>query len=120
MLVTIAAKKVKTNQGRLATPNTKTFNPWMKRMSSSRAPTPLITKQELQGLIQNKDKDPFVLIDVREPKELEYGVIETAKNIPIGDLEPALNTPPEKFSKIFGFPKIKPEEKSHFLLQIGG
>ena len=53
-----------------------------------------ITAKDLQGMLMN-EKD-FVLVDVREPYELEEtGYIPGAVNIPVGQVEQKLNTLPK-------------------------
>ena len=46
---------------------------------------PIISTDELRKLIDNNGD--YVLIDVREPSELEYGMIPSAINIPLDDIE---------------------------------
>ncbi|MEK6952450.1 MAG: rhodanese-like domain-containing protein [Nanoarchaeota archaeon] len=46
---------------------------------------PIISTDELRELIDNSGN--YVLIDVREPSELEYGMIPSAINIPLDDIE---------------------------------
>ena len=59
---------------------------------------PTITLDELKHLIGD-----CVLIDVREPHELVYGMIPTAHNIPLGEVPEALSMSPEAFQQKYGF-----------------
>jgi len=52
-----------------------------------------ITRDELKKLIDEKAE--CILIDVREPVELQHGVIPTSTNIPLGQFPGAL----DQFSK---------------------
>ena len=53
----------------------------------------IISTEELKELIDSNAE--FVLIDVREPAELNYGMIPTAVNIPLGNIREGLG----KFDK---------------------
>ena len=44
-----------------------------------------ISTEELKRLIDEKGN--YVLIDVREPTELHYGIIPTARNIPLREIQ---------------------------------
>ena len=46
-----------------------------------------ITCDELQEKLQNKDKEDFILIDVREQEEYEAGNIKGSTLIPLNDLD---------------------------------
>ena len=78
----------------------------------------IISRQELKTLIDTKGK--YVLIDVREKEELGYGMIPTAKNIPLHDCEEALSLSQEDFEKKYAFPKPKKEETIIFYCRTGG
>ena len=63
---------------------------WKKQVSVARAEAKSITSKELMSWIENKKK--FVLVDVREAKEVSSGWIESkkTKKIPRGKLDPAV------------------------------
>lgn len=67
-----------------------------------------ISTEKLKEFIQKKkeNKEDFILIDVREPEELElYGKIETAINIPLNDFEKTFQD--KQKLKILGIDKKK-------------
>lgn len=65
----------------------------------------IITRDELKNLIDSKGK--YVLIDVREKDELVHGMIPTAHNIPLGELESALDLSSDEFNRKYGFVLVK-------------
>jgi len=74
--------------------------------------------KELKELIDAKK--PYVLIDVREDDELQYGVIPTAHHLPLGELEDALAMPPQSFKTRFHFPKMSKKDLVVFYCRTGG
>lgn len=78
----------------------------------------IISREEVKKLIDTKAK--YVLIDVRETEELAYGMIPTAHNVPLHELEYALALLPEDFQKKYGFEKPKKEEVVIFYCRTGG
>jgi len=60
----------------------------------------MITRDELKALIDSKGE--YILVDVRELEELDYGMIPTAKHIPLNQIADALANP-----KMFGLSKDK-------------
>ncbi|ELU01771.1 hypothetical protein CAPTEDRAFT_222202 [Capitella teleta] len=59
-----------------------------------------VSYEELCELMQSGD---IMLVDVREPKELvAHGRIPNATNIPLGELNSALQLSPEKFQSLYG------------------
>ncbi len=79
---------------------------------------PIITLSELKRLIDTHGN--YVLIDVREPAELNFGMIPTAKNIPLGELEEALSLPPAEFENKYHFSHPKKDSNLIFHCRTGG
>lgn len=80
-------------------------------------PAPIISYAELKQLIDSKGT--YVLIDVREKNELEYGMIPTAKNIPLSEFETAMNLSSEEFKKKYGCGKFLPQDHVIFYCRTG-
>jgi len=78
----------------------------------------IISRDELKELIDTKAK--YTLIDVREKEELAYGMIPTAQNIPLHELEYAFELVSEDFQKKYGFPKPRKEDVVIFYCRTGG
>jgi len=78
----------------------------------------IITRDELKKLIDQKEE--YTLIDVREEDELEYGMIPTAKNIPLSELGHAITASPSEFLKRYQFPLIKKEKQIIVYCRTGG
>lgn len=74
--------------------------------------------KELKELIAKK-KD-YILIDVRNPDELVNGIIPTSKNIPLDELENALEMNPEKFRESYNFSKFSKKDNLIFYCRTGG
>ena len=55
----------------------------------------IIAREELKKLIDTQAK--YVLIDVREKEELDYGMIPTAQNLPLHAFEDAFSMTEEDF-----------------------
>ncbi|HIH14974.1 MAG TPA: rhodanese-like domain-containing protein [Nanoarchaeota archaeon] len=78
----------------------------------------IISREELKRLIDSKAE--YVLIDVREKEELSYGMIPTAQNIPLHDLEETFALSEQAFQEKYGFAKPKKEGKVIFYCRTGG
>lgn len=78
----------------------------------------IITTKELQQLIRNKVD--YLLIDVRNKDELIHGMIPTAKNIPLPEVEHALDLTPEAFEKKYHFKKPTKQDSLIFHCRSGG
>ena len=78
---------------------------------------PTITPKELKSLIDKKEK--YLLIDVREHKELQNGMILTAHHIPLGRVEKALDLQPSTFAATLGFPKMNNNDHIIFYCRTG-
>jgi len=79
--------------------------------------TPTINLDELKELIESKGD--YVLIDVRNKDELEYGVIPTSKNVPLPQFEQALELNPDEFEKEFNFTQFKKDDNLIFYCRTG-
>src|SRR3989338_833521 len=77
----------------------------------------IVSREELKQLIESKGK--YVLIDVREKDELVHGVIPSAHNIPLGEVEAALDFSSEDFKKKYGFALVK-SDRLIFHCRSGG
>lgn len=60
-----------------------------------------------------------VLVDVREPGEVEGGAIPTAINIPVSSAPDALLMPEEEFDDKFGFEKPRKDQEVVFYCKAG-
>ncbi len=78
----------------------------------------IISREELKALIDNKGK--YVLIDVREKEELSYGMIPTAKNIPLHEIEQAFTLSEGNFQERYHFPHPQKEDTVIFYCRTGG
>jgi thiosulfate:glutathione sulfurtransferase len=81
-------------------------------------PIKIINTAELKELIDSNNSD-HSLIDVREKDELEYGIIPTAKNIPLGELKLALQMSEENFKSEYSFNKPNKNQKIIFYCRTG-
>ncbi|MDO8633791.1 MAG: rhodanese-like domain-containing protein [archaeon] len=81
-------------------------------------PVESVTMPELRKLIDSALG--YVLIDVREQRELVHGVIPTAKHIPLPELTTALEMPAEDFEKKYGFKKPGKKDNLVFYCRTGG
>ena len=79
---------------------------------------PTISRKALQNLINLKGK--YILIDVRTKDELEYGMIPTAKNIPLDELEEAIKLSDEEFQEKYKFKKFTKEDNIILHCRSGG
>ncbi|MSR85881.1 sulfurtransferase [Candidatus Woesearchaeota archaeon] len=78
----------------------------------------VISRDEVKKLIDTKGS--YTLIDVREKEELSYGMIPTAHNVPLHEMELALELVPEDFQKKYGFKKPQKEDTVIFYCRTGG
>ena len=78
----------------------------------------IISRDEVKSYIDTKGN--YTLIDVREKEELHYGMIPTAHNVPLHELEHAFELVPEDFQNKYGFVKPKKEEVVIFYCRTGG
>mmetsp|Transcript_16871 Transcript_16871/g.20298 ORF Transcript_16871/g.20298 Transcript_16871/m.20298 type:complete len:163 (-) Transcript_16871:187-675(-) len=60
------------------------------------------------------------IVDVRDTKELDHGMIPGAVHLPFSSLEDALKMDEVVFSQSFGFPKPSKEEEIVFYCKQGG
>jgi thiosulfate:glutathione sulfurtransferase len=78
----------------------------------------IISMGELRKLID--DKGAYVLIDVREKEELDFGIIPTSVNLPLGDVEEALSgMDDETFRAKYGFGKPEKDARIIFYCRTG-
>jgi len=80
--------------------------------------TSIIKLNELKELIESK-KD-YILIDVRNKNELQNGMIPTAHNIPLPEIEHALDLSQDEFEEKFKFPKFEKDDNLIFHCRTGG
>lgn len=80
--------------------------------------TSIITINELNELIESK-KD-YILVDVRNKDELQNGMISTANNIPLPEIENALDLSRGEFEEKFKFPKFEKDDNLIFYCRTGG
>lgn len=78
---------------------------------------PIITREELKRAI-DEDKD-HVLIDVRNEDELKHGMIPTAKNIPMQEIQKAFELNDEDFKNKYNFEKPKQTNDLIFYCRSG-
>ncbi|KAK9359776.1 Rhodanese-like domain-containing protein [Lipomyces starkeyi] len=72
------------------------------------APPSIYNYEDIKKLSVNPEKDK-ILVDVREPAEVDQGFIPTAINIPYKSAPHALSLSEEDFEEQFGFPKPSKE-----------
>jgi len=78
----------------------------------------IISREDLKNMIDSKEG--YVLIDVREPYEIEkYGAIPTSHNVPLGQIPQDLELSEKDFEKKYGF-EINKEIKLIFYCRSGG
>lgn len=78
----------------------------------------IISRDELKQLIDNREK--YTLIDVRNKDELLHGMIPTAKNIPLPELEEAFSLSSDVFEQRYHFKKPSPADTIIFHCRSGG
>lgn len=85
---------------------------------------PTITnKEEIQTFIDNQESGGYTLLDVRTPQEAnskEKPMLPTAHNVPITELNEALEMSNEDFKKKYGFDKPEPNTVVITYCQAGG
>ncbi|XP_031618484.1 rhodanese domain-containing protein CG4456-like [Contarinia nasturtii] len=78
---------------------------------------PIVTYEDVKDLTNHPEK---TLIDVREPNELqETGTIPTSINIPLGEVNTALNLSDSQFKKKYSRNKPGPTDEIIFHCKIG-
>ncbi|KAK9374899.1 Rhodanese-like domain-containing protein [Lipomyces chichibuensis] len=82
------------------------------------APPSIYNYEDVKKLSVNPEKDK-ILVDVREPAEVDQGFIPTAINIPYKSTPHALSLSEEDFEEQFGFPKPCKEKELIFYC-LGG
>ncbi|XP_035784519.1 rhodanese domain-containing protein CG4456-like [Anopheles albimanus] len=84
------------------------------------APEQLATYDEIVQLANQPEADAPLLIDVREPAELEAtGRIPTSINIPVGQVKTELELPATVFQAKYGRRKPSPTDAIIFCCRIG-
>ena len=78
---------------------------------------PIVQKSELETLL--KDKANFTLIDVRSYEETKDNLIETAKVLPLPDIEDANKLSEDEFKSKYNFEKPKQDDKIIFYCRSG-
>jgi thiosulfate:glutathione sulfurtransferase len=63
----------------------------------------ILKKTELQDIINKKGK--IIIIDVREPGEFNEGSVPSSLNLPVSEIEDALQKTDAEFEKKYGFKK---------------
>lgn len=74
--------------------------------------------QDVKRLVEHPQKDTL-LVDVREPKELQAYKMPTAVNIPLQSAPGALALPKNEFEDLFHFPKPQPSQELVFFCAKG-
>ncbi|KAK9490648.1 Rhodanese-like domain-containing protein [Lipomyces doorenjongii] len=82
------------------------------------APPSIYNYEDIKKLSLNPEKDK-ILVDVREPAEVDQGFIPTAINIPYKSAPHALSLSEEAFEEQFGFQKPSKEKELIFYC-LGG
>ncbi|KAK4881118.1 hypothetical protein RN001_004437 [Aquatica leii] len=102
----------------LLSTSTVTINTQQSAMMSGQG----IKNIDYQGVKSLKDQNSVLLVDVREPKELqETGVLPNSVNIPLGKLENALkNLSDDEFKKLYGRSKPTLDYPLVFSCKTGG
>lgn len=87
------------------------------RTLSSRTPK-VFDYEGIKKLVEHPDANK-VLIDVREPSELESYKMPTSINIPLQSAPGALGLPKDEFKEIFQFPKPEADQELIFFCLKG-
>ncbi|CAD6573807.1 MAG: hypothetical protein TREMPRED_000919 [Tremellales sp. Tagirdzhanova-0007] len=84
------------------------------------AKDPIITYDELLPITEQPSDDIF-LVDVREPDEVQSGMIPSATNLPLSDIKDALDpkTAEGDFFRKFSFRKPLPDQNIIFYCRSG-
>ena len=77
----------------------------------------IISQEDLKAYMATGEG--YILIDVRNKDELIHGMIPTAKNIPLPELQQAFQLDVESFKEKYGFEKMKPEDNLIFYCRSG-
>lgn len=78
-----------------------------------------VTRDQVKAYIEGKS-GPYILIDVRQPEELVHGVLPTAQNLPIDEVEEAFALPDDAFLRRYRFPKPEKDAVVIFYCRTGG
>eukprot|EP00466_Bigelowiella_natans_P007663 jgi/Bigna1/131682/aug1.15_g6390 len=72
-----------------------------------------VDKEYLDQSIANIEEGStdHLILDIREPHELDYGTIPYSMNVPASELETALDLSPKDWEMRYGFPKPKPDDE---------
>ncbi|RAH49077.1 rhodanese-like domain-containing protein [Aspergillus brunneoviolaceus CBS 621.78] len=121
-LLTRAIKQAPNAQRSILTSATRQLPTRPCSSSNANAPNPLAKQNltssqkittSLPSTNPSSPQKPLILIDVREPAELNAtGIIPTAVNVPLASQPDALFLTPDEFETRFGFPKPGVEERS--------
>jgi rhodanese-related sulfurtransferase len=79
----------------------------------------LVDKETLKRRLEAYEREPFVLVDVREPGELVYGSIPRAINIPQREVPTAFGLRPGEWLRKYGSPKPGPDTEIIFHCRAG-
>lgn len=74
--------------------------------------------EDIRSLVQ-KPNPQKILVDVREPSELQQYKLPTAINIPLKSAPGALGLSPDEFQDVFDFEKPKTEKELIFFCAAG-
>lgn len=74
--------------------------------------------EEIKKLVEKPDSTK-ILVDVREPSELESYKMPTSINIPLQSAPGALGLPKEEFKQVFQFPKPEKDQQLIFFCLKG-
>ncbi|KAK9463276.1 Rhodanese-like domain-containing protein [Lipomyces oligophaga] len=89
------------------------------KSESANTSAKLYVYEDIKKLTENPTED-IILVDVREPAELEQeGFIPTAINIPYKSHPEAMTLSPDEFEETFGFVKPSPDKELVFYC-LGG
>jgi len=77
----------------------------------------MLTTHEVQKAIEEQST---LLLDVRKKEELQYGMIPTAKHLPLHELEEAFLLNEDTFKQTYGFSKPTKEQKIICYCRTGG
>ena len=79
---------------------------------------PVVSREEVKSLIDSEGN--YVLIDVRQLEELQYGMIPTAHNVPLDELEEAFAMNQDAFGSKYGFSQPGRNTLVIFYCRTGG
>jgi len=78
----------------------------------------VISIEKVKDLIDSKGD--YVLIDVREPDELDNGALPTSHNIPLNEIPDAFEMDATEFKAKYGFAKPTKKDNLIFYCRSGG